>query len=310
MANRRMLNKTVVESDPFFEMPADSQALYMHLVLNADDEGFVGNPETIRRMTGFSKDSLRLLIAKGFLISFQSGVVVVTHWEMQNKIQPSRKTKTIFTDEKGLLLVDEQGKYLIFNNSSEPCQQDADKMSEECQRVADKTSEECQRVADKTSEQVSIGKYSIDKDSIDKSSIELGKYRDSIEKVEDRESIDNRGYGGKKERERKEPNETSCPQCSSPSYPQSQQLTADDIAGLFNGICTTYPTVNDITQYSTALSNSLILDRYSKADYSTIFQKAEQSSTLKARIHDEESPVDFGWILEHSKEIKDGAFDN
>lgn len=156
MANRRMLNKTVVESDPFFEMPADSQALYMHLVLNADDEGFVGNPETIRRMTGFSKDSLKLLIAKGFLISFQSGVVVVTHWEMQNKIQPSRKTKTIFTDEKGLLIVDEQGKYLIFNNSSEPCQQDADKMSEECQRVADKTLE-----------QVSIGKDSIGKDSID-----------------------------------------------------------------------------------------------------------------------------------------------
>ena len=299
MANRRMLNKMVVESDPFFEMPADSQALYMHLVLNADDEGFVGNPETIRRMTGFSKDSLKLLIAKGFLISFQSGVVVVTHWEMQNKIQPSRKTKTIFTDEKGLLLVDEQGKYLIFNNSSEPCQQDADKMSEECQRVADKTSE-----------QVSIGKDSIDKYSIDKSSIELGKYRDSIEKVEDRESIDNRGYGGKKERERKEPNETSCPQYSSPSYPQSQQLEPNDIADLFNGICTTYPTVNDITQYSTALSNSLMFDRYSKADYSTIFQKAEQSSTLKARIHSEETPVDFGWILEHSKEIKDGAFDN
>ena len=299
MANRRMLNKTVVESDPFFEMPADSQALYMHLVLNADDEGFVGNPETIRRMTGFSKDSLKLLIAKGFLISFQSGVVVVTHWEMQNKIQPSRKTKTIFTDEKGLLLVDEQGKYLIFNNSSEPCQQDADKMSEECQRVADKTSE-----------QVSIGKDSIDKYSIDKSSIELGKYRDSIEKVEDRESIDNRGYGGKKERERKEPNETSYPQYSSPSYPQSQQLEPNDIADLFNGICTTYLTVNDITQYSTALSNSLMFDRYSKADYSTIFQKAEQSSNLKARTHDEESPVDFGWILEHSKEIKDGAFDN
>lgn len=294
-----MLNKTVVESDPFFEMPADSQALYMHLVLNADDEGFVGNPETIRRMTGFSKDSLKLLIAKGFLISFQSGVVVVTHWEMQNKIQPSRKTKTIFTDEKGLLLVDEQGKYLIFNNSSEPCQQDADKMSEECQRVADKTSE-----------QVSIGKDSIDKYSIDKSSIELGKYRDSIEKVEDRENIDNRGYGGKKEKERKEPNMTSCPQYSSPSYPQSQQLKPNDIVDLFNDICTTYPTVDDITQYSTALSNSLILDRYSKADYSTIFQKAEQSSTLKARIHSEETPVDFGWILEHSKEIKDGAFDN
>jgi len=184
---------------------------------------------------------------------------------------------------------------LIFNNSSEPCQQDADKMSEECQRVADKTSE-----------QVSIGKDSIGKDSIDKSSID----KSSIEKVEDRESIDNRGYGGKKERERKEPNETSCPQYSSPSYPQSQQLTANDIVDLFNDICTTYPTVDGITQYSTALSNSLMFDRYLKADYSTIFQKAEQSSNLKARTHDEESPVDFGWILEHSKEIKDGAFDN
>ena len=103
---------------------------------------------------------------------------------------------------------------------------------------------------------------------------------------------------------------TSCPQYSSPSYPQSQQLEPNDIVDLFNDICTTYPTVDDITQYSTALSNSLILDRYSKADYSTIFQKAEQSSTLKARIHSEETPVDFGWILEHSKEIKDGAFDN
>lgn len=100
MATRRMLSKTVVESDPFFEMPSDSQALYMHLVLNADDDGFVGNPETIRRMTGFSKDSLKLLIAKGFLISFQSGVIVITHWETQNKVQPSRKNKTIYTNEK------------------------------------------------------------------------------------------------------------------------------------------------------------------------------------------------------------------
>ena len=155
MATRRMLSKTVVESDPFFEMPADSQALYMHLVLNADDEGFVGNPETIRRMTGFSKDSLRLLIAKGFLISFQSGVVVVTHWEMQNKVQPSRKNKTVFSSEKELLLVDEQGKYLIFNGSSENRQQTVNKMSGECQQVVDKVSE-----------QVRLGKVSIGKGNI------------------------------------------------------------------------------------------------------------------------------------------------
>lgn len=152
MATRRMLSKTVVESDPFFEMPADSQALYMHLVLNADDDGFIGNPETIRRMTGFSKDSLKLLIAKGFLISFQSGVIVVTHWEAQNKVQPSRKNKTIYTNEKQLLYIGEQGKYLISST-----------LSEECQQVTDTLSGVCQQDADKVSTQVRLGKVSIGK---------------------------------------------------------------------------------------------------------------------------------------------------
>lgn len=153
MATRRMLSKSVVESDLFFEMPADSQALYMHLVLNADDDGFVGNPETIRRMTGFSKDSLRLLIAKGFLISFQSGVIVITHWEAQNKVQPSRKNKTIYTSEKQILCVDEQGKYSISSTLSEDCQQDTDNLSEGCQQGVNKPSTQV-RLG-----KVSIGKY-------------------------------------------------------------------------------------------------------------------------------------------------------
>lgn len=152
MATRRMLSKSVVESDLFFEMPADSQALYMHLVLNADDDGFVGNPETIRRMTGFSKDSLRLLIAKGFLLSFQSGVIVITHWEAQNKVQPSRKNKTIYASEKQVLYVDEQGKYLFSGG-----------LLEECQQVSDNLTEECQQDVNKMSEQVRLGKVSIGK---------------------------------------------------------------------------------------------------------------------------------------------------
>ena len=289
MARKRMFSLLVVDTDEFLDMPSSTQSLYYHLGMRADDDGFVSSPKRIVKLVNCSDDDLKLLIAKGFIIPFDSGIIAIKHWKLNNDLKKDRYTPTIYLNEKSTLRVNKNRVYSIVGNNLET---------------------KWIQNGNKLDTQYSKDKNSIDKYSIDKSSIELGKYRDSIEKVEDRENIDNRGYGGKKERERKEPNETSCPQYSSPSYPQSQQLTANDIVDLFNDICTTYPTVDGITQYSTALSNSLMFDRYSKADYSTIFQKAEQSSNLKARTHDEESPVDFGWILEHSKEIKDGAFDN
>lgn len=298
MANRRMFSLSVIDTDKFLDMPVSSQLLYFHLGMRADDDGFVSSPKRIARTTNCGDDDLRILATKGYIIPFESGVVVIRHWRQNNQLRSDRYRETVCKNEKATLSI-------IDNIYIESTNEAPDSIPVDIPNDIPASVPTGKPTVDSTTyhrePQYSIGKYSIDKSSIDKS---------SIEKVEDRESIDNRGYGGKKERERKEPNETSCPQYSSPSYPQSQQLTANDIVDLFNDICTTYPTVNNITQYSTALSNSLMFDRYSKADYSTIFQKAEQSSTLKARIHDEESPVDFGWILEHSKEIKDGAFDN
>lgn len=284
-----MFSIDVVDTDKFLDMPVSTQALYFHFGMRADDDGFVSSPKKIVKIANCTNDDLRVLISKGYIIPFESGVVVITDWRKNNTLKGDRYKPTVYQEELGIL--ETQGNSYILKGSGISS---GTRLEPDWNQIGTKLEPQ----------------YSIDKYSIDKSSIELGKYRDSIEKVEDRENIDNRGYGGKKERERKEPNETSCPQYSSPSYPQSQQLTANDIVDLFNDICTTYPTVDGITQYSTALSNSLMFDRYSKADYSTIFQKAEQSSNLKARTHDEESPVDFGWILEHSKEIKDGAFDN
>lgn len=111
MANRRMLSKFVFENDDFLDMPAESQALYAHLLINADDDGFIDHPNAIRRMTGFSVDSLKLLIVKGFLLPFSDSLVVVAHWEMQNHIQPSKKTPTVYTGQKEMLTIDEQGIY-------------------------------------------------------------------------------------------------------------------------------------------------------------------------------------------------------
>lgn len=307
MANRRMFSLSVIDTDKFLDMPVSSQLLYFHLGMRADDDGFVSSPKRIARTTNCGDDDLRILATKGYIIPFESGVVVIRHWRQNNQLRSDRYRETVCKNEKAILSIIDN---IYIESTNETPNGIPVGIPNDIPASVPTGKPTVDSMVDSTTyhrePQYSIGKYSIDKDSIDKSSIE----KSSIEKVEDRESIDNRGYGGKKERERKEPNETSCPQYSSSSYPQSQQLEPNDIVDLFNGICTTYPTVNDITQYSTALSNSLILDRYSKADYSTIFQKAEQSSTLKARMHDEESPVDFGWILEHSKEIKDGAFDN
>lgn len=297
-----MFSLSVIDTDKFLDMPVSSQLLYFHLGMRADDDGFVSSPKRIARTTNCGDDDLRILATKGYIIPFESGVVVIRHWRQNNQLRSDRYRETVCKNEKATLSIIDN---IYIESTNEAPNGIPVGIPNDIPNSVPTGKPTVDSMVDSTTyqrePQYSIGKYSIDKSSIDKS---------SIEKVEDRESIDNRGYGGKKERERKEPNETSYPQYFSPSYPQSQQLEPNDIVDLFNGICTTYPTVNDITQYSTALSNSLMFDRYSKADYSTIFQKAEQSSALKARIHSEETPVDFGWILEHSKEIKDGAFDN
>lgn len=99
MAERRMFAKSVVESDEFLDMPATSRLLYFHLGMEADDDGFLNNPKTIMRMVGCSQDDLSLLVSKGFLIPFKSGVVVIRHWKQSNYIQKDRYRPTKFKDE-------------------------------------------------------------------------------------------------------------------------------------------------------------------------------------------------------------------
>lgn len=131
MAERRMLTKKIVNSDAFREMPLSTQALYFHLVMNADDEGFLNNAKSIQRSIMASEDDLKLLMAKGFVIPFDSGVIVIKHWQMHNKIQPSRLVQTSYTDERRLLEVKENGSYTMLTN----CRQNVDEMSTNRRRI-------------------------------------------------------------------------------------------------------------------------------------------------------------------------------
>ncbi len=146
MAERRMFTKKITESDAFLDMPLSTQALYFHLNMNADDEGFVNNAKKIQRMINASDDDMRLLLAKNFIIPFDSGVIVIKHWKMHNYIQKDRFHHTVYQDERKALEVKENGTYTITDNLMyTECIQDASKMDTE----------------------VRLGKVSIDKDSID-----------------------------------------------------------------------------------------------------------------------------------------------
>ena len=111
MAERRMFAKTIIDSDSFLDMPLSTQALYFHLSMRADDDGFINNPKKIQRMVGGSDDDLKVLVAKKFIIPFESGIVVIKHWKIHNYIRNDRYKETVYKEEKAMLSVKENNSY-------------------------------------------------------------------------------------------------------------------------------------------------------------------------------------------------------
>lgn len=120
MAERRMFAKTIIDSDAFLDMPLSAQALYFHLSMRADDDGFVNNPKKIQRMIGASDDDCKLLIMKRFILTFESGVIVIKHWRVHNYIRNDRYKETVYKEEKSEILLKENGVYTEKNNLGIP----------------------------------------------------------------------------------------------------------------------------------------------------------------------------------------------
>jgi len=111
-----MFSLKVIDTDEFMDMPQSTQLLYYHLAMRADDDGFVGNPKRIMRMTGCSDDDMKILIAKKFIIPFESGICVIRHWRIHNLIRQDRYTETEYKEEKKKLL-ENNGKYEYKDNA-------------------------------------------------------------------------------------------------------------------------------------------------------------------------------------------------
>lgn len=144
MAQKRMFDKAITNSDEFIEMPMSSQVLYFHLSMNADDDGFINNWKSIMRMIGSKEDDLKVLIAKQFIIPFESGVIVIKHWRINNFLRKDRHIDTKFQKELSMLDTNDNQEYVWLTN----------------------------------------GQPSIEKNSIEKNSIEKKKiYKERIEKL-------------------------------------------------------------------------------------------------------------------------------
>lgn len=120
MAERRMFAKTIIDSDMFLDMPLSTQALYFHLSMRADDDGFINNPRKIQRMIGASDDDLKVLVMKRFILPFDSGVVVIKHWKIHNYIRNDRYKETVYKEERALLEIKENGAYTELDTTGIP----------------------------------------------------------------------------------------------------------------------------------------------------------------------------------------------
>ena len=129
MAEKRMFSLSVVDTDWFLDLPLSTQALYFHLNMRADDDGFVDAPNSIVRKIGASKNDFDLLVAKRYVLKFESGIIVIKHWRMHNTIRQDRYKPTQFQEELKTLSIKE-------NKSYTDCQPSVNQMETKCSQNA------------------------------------------------------------------------------------------------------------------------------------------------------------------------------
>lgn len=117
MANKRMFSIDVTETDTFLEMPLTAQALYFHLAMRGDDDGFVSNPRSIMRVTGCNENDLKTLVESGYIITFRSGVIVISDWKVNNYLRGDRYKPTTFQNELSMLTETANKRYVLGSDS-------------------------------------------------------------------------------------------------------------------------------------------------------------------------------------------------
>lgn len=262
MADRRMLSKKITDNDNFLQLSASAQALYLHLNMSADDDGFCSQVAVCMFKAHASTQDLEALLDKRYIYQFENGVVVIKHWKLNNYIKNDRYKKTVYQEEYDLLKVKENGAYTFDNNAMYPkCIQDGSKMDTEWNHNGSEMD---------TQVRLELGK----------DRIELGK--DRIGEVRKGE------YEGKEKTDYKK------------------------IVGMYNDTCVSFPRVAN-TNLSDNRKKAIKarLNKYSEADFQTVFTKAEASDFLKG-ANNRNWRATFDWLIKDTnmEKVLEGNYDN
>lgn len=168
MSERRMFTKKVTDDDNFMSLSSSAQALYLHLSMSADDDGFSNQVSVSMFKAHASVGDLQALLEKRYIYQFENGVIVIKHWRMANALRKDRYMPTAFQEELKQLQIKDNGSYT--------------RLPDGCQTVAGWLPDGCQTVA-KRLPQDSIDKNSIDKDNINISKSEKRFIPPTLEEV-------------------------------------------------------------------------------------------------------------------------------
>ena len=173
MAQRRMFAKTIIDSDAFLDMPLSAQALYFHLSMRADDDGFLNNAKKIMRVINANQNDYDLLVSKAFIIQFDDGICVIKHWRINNYLRNDRYKPTIYQEQKNMLEIKSNGRYSV-KDENELLENENDGLPLGIPEV------------DQCETQYRLGKDSIGKDSIGKDSINSSEPKNDSEPKKDK----------------------------------------------------------------------------------------------------------------------------
>lgn len=271
MARRRMFSLDVVDTDRFACMSKGARYLYYELGVRADDDGFIGSPMRIIKMTESTTDDLEELTNNGFIIKFNTGIIVIKDWLQNNQIRKDRYKPTVYIDERHQISIDESAKkYVLTDNQAETNGLPSDIPNDnqaETNGLPDKSND-----IEKESKNKYFGKPNgdqrfpqnrLDKDNLGKNNLD----KDNLSKL----------------------------------------LEPEQIVNLFNDICKSYEPVRNYMVYSASLSTCICFG-YTEHDYRLAFTNAENSDYLKGLTENKTFQSKFDWILEHLEEIKNGKY--
>ena len=321
LAERRMFSKSVIDSDRFMDMNPAAQVLYFHLSMNADDDGFILKPKAVMRMCGASNENMEELAAEGYIIDFESGVVLIRHWKVNNYIKPDRYKPSVCS-EKELVRCDEKSVYQksdehTGDNNADPVPEAKTPMdtvepewnhsgtgmdTQDRVRVRDRDRVR-DRVRDRDSE--------IDRDRVRNSDSEIysdiDRVRDSdIHRETERDSTEYMpGFSGKAEPVCREPGHTS----SSTDVDTRRAFDYQKLVDSFNGICLSLPKVTKLTRSRKRQIQSAL--RMLDCDAESFFRRIEASDFLTGR-NGGWNGCSFDWILKPQNLVKicEGNYDN